>query len=135
MGTPKITQDTSIPVGSIVRVINDGESYTTYGAMERFMKLTNLGPGPYNRVYLEEGEDYTVVAKALHERTEEGELLGLQDAEGRQFIIGIAGVRLIKTAKVSLSAQVVALEEELEAVKAERDALKAQLATIKAVVA
>lgn len=132
MGTPNITQDTSIPVGSTVRVINDGESYTTYGAMERFMKLTNAGAA--FRVYLEEGKDYTVVAKAIHERTSGGELLGLQDDQGRQFVIGIAGVRLVKLPKVSASAQVIALEEELEAVKAERDALKAQVAAIKALI-
>lgn len=134
MGTPKITQDTSIPVGSIVRVINTGENYTSYRGMARFMKLHSWVEGHISASTKMDGV-YTVVAKALHERTEEGELLGLQDAEGRQFIIGIAGVRVIKTAKVSLSAQVIALEEELEAVKAERDALKAQLATIKAVVA
>jgi hypothetical protein len=133
MGTPNRTQDTSIPVGSVVRVINSGECYSTYTDMAQYMGLTAWETQGSRHV--EEDAIYTVVAKALHERRNEGELLGLQDAEGNQFLIGLAGVRLIKVAKANLASQVATLEQELEAVTAERDALKAQIEAIQDVLA
>jgi hypothetical protein len=133
MGTPNRTQDTSIPVGSVVRVINSGECYSTYTDMAEYMGLKAWKTQGSRHV--EEDAIYTVVAKALHERRNEGELLGIQDAEGNQFLIGLAGVRLIKVAKANLASQVATLEQELEAVTAERDALKAQIEAIEAVLA
>lgn len=129
MANPTRTKDTSIPVGSTVKVIDSGKGYSSYAAMASFMKLTKWPLQP-NKRYPIDGKTYTVVAKAIHESEFYGEVLGLQDEDGNQVMIGIGGVILVTTPKVSVSAQVATLEAQLEVVTQERDQLKALVESI-----
>lgn len=129
MGYPTASKDTTIPVGSTVKIVVDGECYSTYAAMANFMGLKKWNSQPMPQRSSQDGEIYTVVAKAQHERADEGELLGLEDSEGRQVIMGLKGVELLNPP--TLSGQVAKLEEQLAAVTKERDELKEQIATVR----
>lgn len=131
MAEPTYSKDTTIPLGSVVRVIDSGKGYSTYSTMAAFMNLTDWGVQGSPSRYPKDGEIYHVVAKAVHESRGEGEVLGLQREDGKQCMIGIDGVELVAAPQTrSLSVQVIALESELTAVKAERDQLRITLATI-----
>lgn len=131
MASPTKTQDTTIPVGSVVKVIDEGQGYSSYSDMAAFMGLDKWNKhSPFR--YSAEGKSYTVVAKAQHEHAHYGEVLGLQDEDGHQLMIGISGVELVQEAgQPRLSSQVELLEERLEAVTKERDELNAKLEAIR----
>lgn len=131
MAEPTYSKDTTIPLGSVVRVIDSGKGYSTYSQMAAFMNLNNWGVQGSPSRYPKDGETYHVVAKAQHESPSYGDVLGLQREDGKQCMIGIGGVELVAAPQTrSLSFQVIALETELTAVKAERDQLRNTLATI-----
>ncbi|ATW58316.1 hypothetical protein CNR37_00109 [Pseudomonas phage ventosus] len=129
MGYPTASKDTTIPVGSTVKIVVHGECYSTYAAMANFMGLKKWNSQPMPERRSQDGQVYTVVAKALHEREVEGELVGLEDSEGRQVIMSLKGVELVTPP--TLSGQVAKLEEQLAAVTKERDELKEQIATVR----
>lgn len=132
MRTPTISKDTTIPLGSVVEVTNAGHGYSSYQGMAEFMGLTNWGSEHSHSRYPRRGKIYHVVSKGLHETQSYGTVLGLQDADGKQCMIGITGVKLIaQPAVVSVSGQVVALEQQLAKVTAERDALQKQIDTVR----
>lgn len=137
MVNPTRSLDTTIPVGSTVKIINSGECYTTYDVMARYMGLTQYLVQSQRDRGTATGQVYTVVAKGLHERQAEGELLGLQDAYGRQAIMHIKGVELVVAPRslITLAEQVAMLEANLKAITTERDALKADMATLRRILA
>lgn len=131
MAEPTHSKDTTIPLGSVVRVTDNGQGYSTYAAMAKFMNLSNWGVNGSPSRYPKEGDTYHVVAKGVHENGFDGEVLGLQREDGKQCMIGIRGVQLVAAPQSSnLSVQVAALEGELVALKAERDELRDKLANI-----
>ncbi|QYW06560.1 hypothetical protein uav_028 [Pseudomonas phage UAVern] len=119
------------PLGSVVEVTNSGHGYSTYKDMAEFMGLTAWGETHSQARYPKDGATYHVIAKAIHESPEYGEVLGLQAEDGTQCLIGVAGVKLIAAPVLSLSAQVAAIEAQLAAVTKERDELKEQVATVR----
>lgn len=129
---PKPTQDKTIPIGSTVRVTNELQQYRTYSNMASYMGLSNWS-GFTSSVSnsVQEGRDYRVVAKALHQDDCYGELLGLVDENGDSYIIGISGVELLNEYKKPLSGQVADLELQLQAALAEVETLKALVENIK----
>lgn len=114
-------------IGSSVVLLNDGETYSTYDAMAEFIGLTGYTWG--KRGLLVEGNVYTVVGSAIHQRAHEGEVVGIE-RDGEQFLVGAKGLSLVSKPKVLLSEQVAAIEAELVTVTAERDALQAKLDAI-----
>lgn len=135
MGYPTASKDTTIPVGSVVKVINSGHGYSTYTGMAQFMGLDNWGDTHRKSRSPVEGGFYHVIAKGVHENGEYGEILGLQREDGHQCMIGIVGVKLVAAPApspvLSVSGQVAKLEEQLAAVTKERDELKEQIATVR----
>lgn len=127
----EITQATNpaFAIGSTVRVVNDGETCSTYHLMAEHLGLT----GWKMHKTPTEDEIYTVVGCALHERADEGEIIGIEQ-DGLQYLIGAAGLRLITAPVVSLADQVAKMEEELKTVTAERDALLDKLNNILSIV-
>lgn len=136
MPTPTKSNDTSIPVGSMVIVTDSGNGYTSYKAMAAFMgrKRWAVRDGAYGGSPTN-GKTYRVVAKAIHETTSYGEVLGLEDEAGQQVMIGIRGVRLVEPSKLNLSALVAGLEAQLVAVTKERDFLASRLRDIHTITA
>lgn len=131
MRTPTKSQDTTMPIGSIVRVTNSGHGYSTYADMARFMKLSKWEEQDYSQRNPKEDTVYTVIAKGVHEHSQYGEVLGLEDKEGNQVMIGISGVKLVQRSVLSVTSQVAALEAQLATVTAERDALKEQIESVR----
>lgn len=131
MRNPSPSKDTTIPVGSVVKVTDSGQGYSTYAAMAEYMGLTKWGNAHSPSRYPVHGEHYHVVAKAIHESPEYGEVLGLERADGSHCIIGMRGVKLIEAPTLSLSAQVAQIEQKLADVTKERDELKAQIAAVR----
>lgn len=124
MKGPKPTQDKTIPIGSTIRVVDEGQNYSTYDTMAGFMGLNKWKLG--NRT--EEGKEYTVVSKAVH--PVDGECLGVRSSTGVDYIIGVEGVELVNPLK-GLSGQVAALELQLQEALAEVETLKALVENIK----
>lgn len=137
MANPTRSLDTTIPVGSTVKIIDSGECYGTYDAMARYMGLPRFLEQSMPARHTKDGEVFTVIAKALHERQYEGELLGLVDAAGREAIMNIKGVELVSQPRslITLAEQVATLEANLKAITTERDALKADMATLRRILA
>lgn len=131
MRNPSPSKDTTIPVGSVVKVTDSGQGYSTYAAMAEYMGLDNWGDSHRPSRYPIQDDFYHVVAKAVHESEHYGEVLGLQREDGHQCIIGIKGVTLVSAPVVSLSAQVAEIEQKLADVTKERDELKAQIAAVR----
>lgn len=131
MRKPTQSTRTEFPLGAVVEVTDSGQGYSTYQAMAEFMGLTAWGATHSQSRYPKDGATYHVIAKAMHESPEYGEVLGLQAEDGTQCIIGTRGVKLIAAPVLSLSAQVAAIEAQLAAVTKERDELKEQVATVR----
>jgi len=120
----KVSQDVTVPVGSIVRVVNTGQTYSNYVTMGAYMRLKNYPTVFGDNAYTEEGKLYEVVAKARHAR-DEYELLGLEDSNGKSFIIRIDGVEV-----VNLPAPTEDLRLELTIVRAKLWAAEQKLKSI-----
>lgn len=129
MSKPSKSQDTTTAIGSTVKVVNSGEVYTSYIDMANFMGLDKWKEQRYDERGVHIGEIFTVVAKAMHERSHEGELVGLQDSNGRQVIMHLKGVQLVSAP--TLSGQVAELEQQLAAVTKERDELRANVEAVR----
>ena len=94
-------------LGDKVIVIDDGRAYNHYTTMARLMRLNNHVPE-----YIEAGAVATVVAISLHNNRSEV-VLGLQTADGSQYIIGQVGVESTSSKRGELRAQIAKLEAEL----------------------
>lgn len=80
--------------GDIVRVINDGQTYTTYVGWALTQKLKNWKKG----LLPTEGHEYTVVVVAEHDSRDYGTLVAIKDAQGAEYIVGVGGLELVKGA-------------------------------------
>lgn len=89
----KASTCTKFPIGAKVKVTNKGQAFTTYKDMARFMNLKDQidtrGHNPFK-----DGMTGTVVAKAMHEHSEWGEVLAVRVANGDTGLIRAVGVEL-----------------------------------------
>jgi hypothetical protein len=113
---PKATRDTSIPIGSFIRITDTGQVYTHFQEMANHMGMTRFEDGSD---LLANAHDTLaqVVGKGVHYRESDGELLGVELQDGRQGLIGIKGVTLISLPKTN-EPTVQELLTELAATKA-----------------
>lgn len=123
-----------IKIGSKVRIVNNGEVYDFYNAMARLMQLTGFKVGLSPTDLQATSDEFTVVAKANHEFVSDRVLVGIEHANGRQFIYDIDAVTVVGESAVSLSNKVAEMEAELKAVTQERDELKARLGAIRNII-
>jgi hypothetical protein len=90
--------DTKIKIGDIVKIIDDGQTYTTYQTAAKAMKLKNWiswhSRSTKDRYY----NEYMVVGMFAHPYLKEINILGITNGI-EDFVIGVDGVKLISETK------------------------------------
>lgn len=75
--------------GDVVTVTDTGQCYTTYRDMVSYLGLANFEWGKHP---LAEGDKVTVIASAMHESVEFGEVVAVRTADGKDALIGARGI-------------------------------------------
>ncbi len=118
-----------IKIGSKVRITDKGKIYDAYSVMAEFMQLTGFKFGLSPTDLQATSDEFTIVARANHE-SQDVVLVGIEHANGQQFIYSSDAVRVTQEPIMRLSDKVAEMEAELKAVTQERDKLKARLEAI-----
>lgn len=92
---------TQFKVGDLVRVVDTGQSYTTYSEWATRNGLKNYQEG-FDHELLDQVIVEVVAVAPWGERDVHTILAGIQDTNGKQYIVGVIGLELVRSAKPAL---------------------------------